>query len=124
MFYCSQFNAGATPPVNHCKGGMVGVINGLGNRTFEAYKNLGKEVTTVGSPSGGPKGGSFEALQATTPSPSSGPGGASTTPSGTPSGTSSTAQPSTSKTGSGAGRMGASFGALAAAGAFAAGLAF
>jgi len=117
VYYCSQFNAGANPPVNHCRGGMVGVINGLGNRTFEAYQNLAKEVTSVGNPSGGVKGGAFEALQATSPSPS-GSGGNG----GNPATTSTGSQPSNTS-GSGAGTMGVSFGALAAAGAFAAALA-
>ena len=118
VFYCSQFNGAATPPVNHCKAGMVGVINGQGNKTFELYTKLAKEVTSVANPSGGAvKGGSFEALGASTTSPSGNSGGSSS-----PTDTSSGTQPS--KTGSGAGTVAVSFGALAAAGAFAAALAF
>lgn len=112
VFYCSQGQ--------HCKSGMVGVINGLGNRTFEAYKGLAAEVSSVGNPSGGVKGGSFEALQAAAPT-QSGSGGTGGNPTQTTGGnTPQTSSPS----GSAAGTFGVSLGALAAAGAFALALAF
>lgn len=109
VFYCSQGM--------HCKSGMVGVINGLGNRTFEAYKGLAAEVTSVGNPSGGVKGGSFEALQANPATSGTGNSGGADSTQSTGGGSQQTG--STNPPGSGAGSFGVSLGALAAAGAFA-----
>lgn len=113
VFYCSQGM--------HCKSGMVGVINGLGNRTFEAYKGLAADVTSVGNPSGGVKGGSFEALQANPATSGTGNGGGAGSTQTTGSGSQQTGSNSS---GSGAGSFGVSMGALAAAGAFAVALSF
>ncbi|KAM7197252.1 hypothetical protein V8F33_005680 [Rhypophila sp. PSN 637] len=122
VYYCSQFNAANS--VNHCKAGMVGVINGLGNRTISVYKELAKDVTSPGNPSvAAPQGGSFEPLQVTAPTPSSSGGSGDNGNGANPTQTGSNTQQTTGS-GSGAGNVGVSFGALAAAGAFAVALAF